>query len=87
MTATRHDPPPGWDTTPTRGQLPAEALKAARTIHRKVWGSPYRQGQGPMHHAGGPYWKRKLLMLADEWERLAAAARIAARYLPDEEAA
>lgn len=68
---------------PPRGPLPPEILAAARTIHAKVWTDPYRPGEGPMHHAGGPYWRNELLRRADEWERLAAAARICATWLPE----
>jgi len=69
---------------PTRERLAPCIITAARRIHRKVWGTPYKPGRGPMHHAGGPHWRNALLSLADEWERDAAAARIAARGLPHE---
>lgn len=75
--------PPKDPKDPPRGPLSAEIERAARTIHRKVWTDPYRPGEGPMHHAGGPYWRNELLRLADLWERQAKAARICAEALPD----
>lgn len=68
---------------PPRGLLPPEIREAARTIHREVWNSPYVEGEGPMHHAGGRYWHDQLLRQAARWEHLARAARIAATWLPD----
>ncbi len=67
---------------PPRGELPPEVVIAARTIDREVWGEVYRPGQGPMHHAGGPFWRSELLRRADQWERLAKSARICAEALP-----
>lgn len=67
---------------PMRGELPADVVQAARIIHQAVWSEPYRPLRGPMHYAGGPYWRTELLRLADEWERMAAAARICAEVLP-----
>lgn len=69
---------------PLRYPLPPEVEAAARTIHRDVWREPYRRGRGPMHFAGGPYWRNELRRRADRWERLAAAARICAEALPHE---
>jgi hypothetical protein len=71
------------DKAPPRGPLLPEVEAAARLIHRDVWGEPYRQGRGPMHYAGGPYWRGELLRLADLWEEMAEAARVCARTLPD----
>lgn len=77
-------PDPGLSTTDRpRGPLSLTVEAAARTIHRDVWGTPYRSGEGPMHHAGGPYWHDELLRRAARWERLAAAARTCAEALPD----
>lgn len=67
---------------PPRGPLSLEVEVAARTIHREVWGVSYRVGDGPMHHAGGGYWRAELLRLANRWERLAKAARVCAETLP-----
>lgn len=68
---------------PMRGELSPEVVKAARLIHREVWNSAYEPLHGPMHHAGGPYWREALLRQADRWERMAAAARVCAEVLPD----
>lgn len=38
-----------------------------------------------MHYAGGPYWRNALMSHADEWERMAAAARTCAEFLPSED--
>lgn len=70
---------------PPRGPLAPEVEAAARAIHREVWGIPYRKNQGPMHHAAGCYWRRRLMILASRWEMMAGAARICARTLPDDE--
>lgn len=48
---------------PPRGPLTPEVEKAARLIHRAVWVTSYKPGEGPMHHAGGPYWRIRLLRL------------------------
>jgi hypothetical protein len=69
----------------SRGPLPPEIERAARTIHRVVWKEPYRSGKGPMHYATGPYWGNELRRLANQWERYAAAARVCAEFLPAEE--
>lgn len=68
---------------PPRGALSPEAEAAAHYIHTAVWRQPYRPGEGPMHFAGGPYWRNELLRQADQWERMAAAARVCAEVLPD----
>lgn len=68
---------------PKRGELPPNVVAAVRTIHRAVWKTPYTPGEGPMHYAGGPYWHDELLRLADRWERMAKAARVAATVLPE----
>lgn len=68
---------------PPRGELPADVVPAAGLISRMVWQQPYVPGQGPMHMAGGSYWHDELLRRANQWERLAAAARTCAEYLPD----
>lgn len=68
---------------PMRGWLTPEVETAARAIHRDVWGESYRALRGPMHYAGGPYWRNELLRRADRWEALAAAARTCAEVLPD----
>lgn len=70
---------------PARGELSAEVQAAARTIHREVWGESYRPLEGPMHYAGGPYWRDELRRLADKWERMAVAARVCADALPGAE--
>jgi len=72
---------PSEDTQPR--VLAPEVEAAARSIHGVVWNAPYRPGEGPMHHATGPYWRRELLRRATRWERLAKAARICAGALPD----
>lgn len=82
---TSSDPITAYPKAPPRGPLPPEILRATRTIHAVVWTGPYVEGKGPMHYAGGPYWHHQLLRQADEWERLAKAARIAATWLPDSE--
>lgn len=76
---------PTYPKAPVRGPLPPSVEQAARMIHREVWTGPYKPGEGPMHYAGGPYWGKELRRLADRWVRLAAAARIAAEWLPDED--
>lgn len=68
---------------PKREELPPHIVRAARTISRAVWKHPYVPGEGVMHYAGGPYWHDELLRLADQWERWAKAARIAATVLPE----
>lgn len=68
---------------PPRGPLPAHVVAAARTIHVEVWGNQYEPGEGPMHFAGGPYWRAALLRRANRWERMAKAARVCAEVLPD----
>lgn len=68
---------------PPRGPLPPDVEEAARRIHHEIWNAPYRSGEGPLHHAGGPYWHDELLRRADRWERLAADARLCARFFPD----
>jgi hypothetical protein len=73
-----------YPKAPPRGPLPPDIAKAARLIHRRVWNDGYLAGEGPMHHAGGPYWHHELLRLADLWEKQAAAARLCATFLPDE---
>lgn len=70
---------------PTRGPLPPDVESATRTVHQYVWHGPYVPGEGPMHYAGGPYWRKELLRRADRWERQAAAARICATVFPTEE--
>lgn len=70
------------DLSPPRETICPAAGQAARTIYREVWGEVYRE-DGVMRHAGGPYWRRQLLKMASRWERLAAAARIAAKGLPE----
>lgn len=72
-----------FDKTPPRGELPLHIKKAAQLISPTLWGQRYVLGDGPMHHAGGPYWHDELLRRADEWERMAAAARLCAEVLPD----
>lgn len=72
----------GEDTKPPRGRLSPDVEQAAFRIHTRVWGEPYRPGEGPMHHAGGPYWREELLRLAGQWEREAACARLCAGVLP-----
>jgi len=67
---------------PLRGPFTADVEKAIRTIHGAVWGEPYRPGRGPMHFAGGGYWRHELFCQAATWERMAAAARICAEELP-----
>lgn len=76
-------PLPAQSRQPPRGPLTGDVESAARIIHREVWGEPYRPGEGPMHHAGGPYWHDELLRLARKWEALATAARTCAEALPD----
>jgi hypothetical protein len=68
---------------PMRGELSPDVQAAARTVHREVWGQPYKPLEGPMHYAGGPYWRNELLRLADKWERMAVAARVCAEVLPN----
>lgn len=68
---------------PPRGTLNPRVENAARIIHREVWGDPYRPGEGPMHFAGGRYWRNELLRRAERWELMADAARICAEVLPD----
>jgi hypothetical protein len=63
--------------------LTLEVERAARTISPALWGGPYRDGEGVMHYATGPYWRNELLDKADDWERLARAARVCAEALPD----
>lgn len=70
------------DPTPLRGELPREVQIAARLISRDVWGERYRPLKGPMHYAGGPYWRNELLRRAGVWEQMAAAARCCADALP-----
>lgn len=72
----------GFDTEPPRGGLPPHVVDAARIIHREVWRGPYEHGRGPMHHAGGSYWRNELLRRADRWRKLADAAEICAEVLP-----
>lgn len=72
-----------FDTAPVRGPLPPEVEQAALRISTAVWRQPYRPGEGPMHFAGGPYWRNELLRQADRWERMAADARVCAGVLPD----
>lgn len=71
------------DPPPMRGELPHEVQKAAHYISTAVWGEPYRPGKGPMHYAAGPYWRNELLRQANQWERMAKAARVCAEVLPD----
>lgn len=68
---------------PPRRSLPPEVVKAAKVISQEVWNEPYREGEGVMTHAGGPFWRSELLGQADEWERMAKAARVCAEVLPD----
>jgi hypothetical protein len=68
---------------PPRGEFPPEVVAAIRTLHSVVWAGPYEPGSGPMHNAGGPYWRAELLRLARRWDRLADAARVCAQELPD----
>lgn len=70
---------------PLRGELPPDVLAATKTIHRELWGEPYVPMRGIMHFAGGSYWHRALLRQADRWERMAAAARVCAEWLPKED--
>jgi hypothetical protein len=72
----------GKGTAPPRGALPLDVLNAACQVSVYVWSEPYQPGEGPMHHAGGPYWHEELLRRAAHWERLAAAARVCAGWLP-----
>lgn len=72
-------------SVPLRAELPPEVEEAARLIHRDVWETPYRSGEGPMHFAGGRYWHDRLLSLACRWELLAEAARTCAEFLPSED--
>jgi hypothetical protein len=81
----QYETSPDYPKAPPRGPLPPGIEAAARKIHRVIWGERYRPGRGPMHHAGGPYWHNELMRQADEWEALAAAARIAASFLPEED--
>lgn len=69
-------------TDPTRGELCPRILQAAKIVSPVLWGEAYHPGRGPMHFAGGPYWHGELHRKADQWERLAKAARIAAEVLP-----
>lgn len=68
---------------PPRDAFPPNVVRSIRVIHREVWGEPYVAGEGPMHHAGGSYWQKELNRRANEWERMAQAARICAQELPD----
>lgn len=70
------------EPVPMRGELPPEVEEAARLIHREVWKTAYSPLRGPMHFAGGHYWRDRLLSLAARWERLAKAARTCAEFLP-----
>lgn len=70
---------------PLRETLTPEVERAARTIHREVWKEPYRPGVGPMHYAGGGYWRGALLRRATQWERMAEAARVCAAFLPPDD--
>jgi hypothetical protein len=72
----------GDPLTPPRGPLSPEVEAAARFIHREVWGESYRPGEGPMHYAGGPYWRNWLVAQAGIWEEMARAARTCAEALP-----
>ena len=69
---------------PPRGPLPTDVERAAHRIHREVWGTGYQPGQGPLHHAGGGYWRCELVRRAERWEQLAADARLCAEVLPYE---
>jgi hypothetical protein len=71
-----------YPKVPPRGPVPDEALPAVRLISDMVWGARYVPGEGPVHHAGGSYWHDRLLHLADQWEKQAAAARVVAALLP-----
>lgn len=71
------------DRQPPRGEFSPETVRAIRTIHSVVAGTPYKPGEGFMHFAGGPYWRGELLRLANQWERYAHAARVCAEELPD----
>jgi hypothetical protein len=68
--------------TPLRGDLPPDVLEAAYLIHPEVWRSNYVPGRGPMHYASGTWHSEHLRELADRWERMAAAARVCAEFLP-----
>lgn len=71
-------------TDPPRGELCPLIRQAATIISPVLWGDAYRPGRGPMHHAGGSYWREELLRNASRWNRLAAAALICAEVLPRE---
>lgn len=73
------------DPPPARGELPPDVEKAARTVARDVWGEPYRPLRGVMHYGTGPAHAVHLRRAADQWESLAAAARVCADYLGDGE--
>jgi hypothetical protein len=73
---------PSGGNDPPRGQLSPHAEAAARRISRAIWGQPYRPGEGPMHHAGGGYWRAEMFRLADNWESMARDARVCAEVLP-----
>jgi hypothetical protein len=61
--------------------------EAARLISPVVWNQPYKPGEGPLTHARGPYWHEELLRRADQYDRLAEAARIVAVELAKRESA
>lgn len=63
-------------------QLPLDVVDAATLISPHVWNQPYRAGDGPMHHARGPYWHNELRRRAQEWRLLAHAAEMCATELP-----
>lgn len=69
-------------TPPTRGALCPRVGQAAAIVSPVLWGEAYVEGRGPMHYAGGSYWRDELLRKADQWERMAKAARICAEVMP-----
>lgn len=75
----------GAGDEPPRGPLPPDILKATRTVHQAAWGQSYSEGRGVMHHGGGAWHRNDLLRKAARWERLAAAARVCAEWLPGDE--
>lgn len=69
------------EPVPEPPTLDPELVKHVRTIHAALWAGPYREGEGPMHFCTGDFWPDEILMMADHWERYAAAARIVAPAL------
>lgn len=61
-----------------RAHLTAEETEAARLVSPHVWGAPYSPGKGPMHWDWNRHTIRILTSRAQQWDRLAAAARVCA---------